>query len=191
SDENDRLPGLLPELRELAVQIFTCLRVEGGERLVHQQHLRIERERPRDGDALPHPARELVREAVPEAREMDEIQKVTGLPGALASRNAHLLQPELDVLLGGEPGEEGAVLEDDAAVSPRPADRAAILQHTTGVGGVEARDHVQQSGLAAAGGADEDQELAVTHIEPDVLERQHLATAAGKSPGNAFERELG
>ena len=42
-----------------------------AERLVHEQHRRIHRERARELDAHAHPAGELVRERVLEALELD------------------------------------------------------------------------------------------------------------------------
>ena len=69
-DEDDRLARGAPDALDLALQDLARLRVERGERLVHQQHGGIGRQRARDGAALAHAARELVRVAVLEAPEV-------------------------------------------------------------------------------------------------------------------------
>ncbi len=53
------------------------LRVECGERLVEQQHARLDRERARERDALLHAARELVRIALAGVPEPDELEQLS------------------------------------------------------------------------------------------------------------------
>ena len=53
--------GALPEPQQLEVEPLAGQRVEGAERLVEQQDLRLERERAGEGDALAGPARQLGR----------------------------------------------------------------------------------------------------------------------------------
>ena len=55
------MPSVPLEVLELDLDLLAQLLVEGAERLVEQQHLGLERERARQGDALPLAARELVR----------------------------------------------------------------------------------------------------------------------------------
>src|SRR6185312_13398690 len=66
-DEHDRLLGLLPQREQLALQELACLRVQCCERLVQHQDGRIVRKATRDGDALLHTTRQLVRMTVLEA----------------------------------------------------------------------------------------------------------------------------
>ena len=49
-----------PDVLDVAVKLLARQRVERRERLVHQQHARIGRERARQRDALLHAARQLV-----------------------------------------------------------------------------------------------------------------------------------
>ena len=63
-----------PQLEQLVLHQLARLDVERGERLVHQQDLRIEDQHLRQRHALAHAARELVRIAVLEAREADARQ---------------------------------------------------------------------------------------------------------------------
>ena len=57
--------GPLPEPQQLEVEPLAGQRVERAERLVEQQHLGLERERPGERDALAHPARQLATVARP------------------------------------------------------------------------------------------------------------------------------
>ena len=100
------------------------------------------------------------------------------------------LQPEGDVAIDRHMRIEGIGLEDhgDAPlggrqlIDPPPADgklaRADRLQPG---------DDAQQRGLAAARGADEDAELAILHLEIDVV--QDLDIAEGL--GDAAQRDVG
>ena len=57
-DEQHGAPVGLPQLEQLVLQDLAHLGVERGERLVHQQDLGLDGERPGDGDALLHAARQ-------------------------------------------------------------------------------------------------------------------------------------
>ena len=59
-DEHDGLPALREDPLDVAVKLVAGEGVEGGERLVHQQHAGIRRETARERDALAHAAGELV-----------------------------------------------------------------------------------------------------------------------------------
>ena len=75
-DEDRRDAELALDLADRAAQFLADLGVERTERLVHQQHLRPVRERPRDRDALLLTARELRRQTVVHAFERDEPQQL-------------------------------------------------------------------------------------------------------------------
>src|SRR6266478_3004647 len=79
SDEEDGLPGFLPELEQLVLHDLARLHVERGERLVHQQDARIDDPALRHRDALAHAAGELMGETVLEAGETDAIDPAPGL----------------------------------------------------------------------------------------------------------------
>ena len=73
-DEDDRRAELLPDREQLEVEPLAGHLVERAERLVHQQQRGLERERPRDRDALLHAARELPRMVVAEPGQLDELE---------------------------------------------------------------------------------------------------------------------
>src|SRR3546814_15741429 len=60
-NENDGPRFLVPYLQELLLHDLTCLRVERGERLVHQKDLGMRGKRTRQIGPLFHAARQLVR----------------------------------------------------------------------------------------------------------------------------------
>ena len=74
--EDHRRAGLRPDAKKLRVHPLSRHLVERPERLVHQEQCRREGERPRDRDALLHPARELPRIVLLEPLELDELQHV-------------------------------------------------------------------------------------------------------------------
>src|SRR5215469_5718743 len=70
-DEDDGLAQQLPERQQVVVEAKARDLVERGERLVHQQELRLGHQRARDRGAHLHPARELARVAPREAGKSD------------------------------------------------------------------------------------------------------------------------
>src|SRR5262249_27694594 len=88
-DEKDGRPRLAPDPHQLVLEASPRLRVQGAERLVHEQDLRIVGEDPRDLDTLLHPARQLAGILVLLALQVDESQvlpgdRVSTLPGQTA-----------------------------------------------------------------------------------------------------------
>src|SRR6185312_1268487 len=122
-DEDHGLGGAPDDGEQLLMHERARLRVERPERLVHQQDRRLDRQRARDGDALLHAARELRRETVLEALEVDEVDQLLRALLAFGARPALLLQAVKDVLPHRLPRVEREILEDDAAVGPGAGNR--------------------------------------------------------------------
>ena len=80
------LPARFKRLRQLALQHHAGLRVDRRERLVEQQHRRIDRERARQRHALPHAAGQLMRIVVGEFRELEVFQERLRAPLAARPR---------------------------------------------------------------------------------------------------------
>ena len=124
--------------------------------------------------------------AVAEAVELDELeQRVDALPdlgvrGAVAAAHA---QPESDVLEDAHVAEEGVVLEDEAHLARLrrlPGGLDTAYADRAGIGPRQPGQQAQQRGLAAAGGAEQREQLAVVDIEADVLERLEVAKGVGE-----------
>ena len=69
-------------------------------------------------------------------------------------------------------------LEDHGAVEARAVDLAVVDDDGAVARLIEAGQHVQDRGLAAAGMADQADELAAVDAEPDVLEHGGLVAVA-------------
>ena len=91
------MPVARPERLELVVQQVARHRVERAERLVHQQHVGVLRERAGERDALAHAARELVRALVAKSPRCTISSSSLAPRAALVARDAGELQRELDV----------------------------------------------------------------------------------------------
>src|SRR5262249_41803266 len=75
-----------------------------------------------------------------------------------------------DVVLDGEPGKQRHGLEDDRGVGIDPLERAAPVEDLAVRGRLEARDDAEECALAAAGRAEERDELALADHEIDLAE---------------------
>jgi len=84
-----RLLGLTDPGKEMVEIVERILGIERTEGLVQQQHARPDGERPRQGDALPLPARELCGVAMRQPAELNELQKLRHALGDLGLRRAH------------------------------------------------------------------------------------------------------
>ena len=91
-DEDDGRARLLPDRKEVLVELFPGKLVQGGEWLVHEEELGLDREGPRDADPLLHAAAELVRVGVGELGEPDELELLLDAPLLLLPLHLHHLQ---------------------------------------------------------------------------------------------------
>ena len=170
---------------DLLAQLDAHLGVERRQRLVEQQHPRPDREGPRERDALLHAARELVRVAAAGMAEADEVEQLAHPVAAVALPLTAHPQPELDVLPGGHVREQAVGLEDHADVPPvrrRPRQVDAVDDDRAGGRLVEPCDEPQRRRLAAAGRAEQRDELALLELEVDAVERGHGAEDAAQAP---------
>ena len=90
---------------------------------------------------------------------------------------AHL-EGEADVLLDRQPGEEGVLLEHDAAVGAGTLDELSVAVDLAAGGLEQSGDNIQQGALAAAGGSDDADELVVVDVKRHAVEGNHLTVAA-------------
>ena len=114
------------QVEQLRLHGLARLRVERAERLVHQQHLGIDRERARDADALLHAAGELVRAAIERIREPDELEIARRGVAQLGAAHALHLEAEHHVLQRGQPGQQLGELKHHAAIVAAALHLAAV-----------------------------------------------------------------
>ena len=112
--EQTVLPVVAPQRLELVVEDVARHRVERPERFVHQQHLRVLRERAGQRAALAHAARELVRALLREVGEVHHLEQLLAAVAPALARRAAELQRELDVAAHREPREQRRFLEHRA-----------------------------------------------------------------------------
>ena len=167
-DEGDGLSGLHPDLLDEKVHFIARECVEGAEGLVHQKHRGIDRQASHDRGALLHAARQLPRKLVLETRQADAVEElVDPLP---FRRLALDLEGQLDVLLEISPGQEVGILEDHRDFGMRLR-HGLVAQHDGAARKrMEPGHRPQQGGLAAAGRSEDAQELALAHIERDIVD---------------------
>jgi hypothetical protein len=60
-DDDDRDADSCPKVQQLEIETISSEFIQRAKRLIHQEYLRIDRQRSSDGHTLLHPARQLVR----------------------------------------------------------------------------------------------------------------------------------
>ncbi len=164
-DEGDGLAGLHPDFLDQQVHLVAGEGVERAERLVHQQHRRIDGKAADDRGALLHAARQFARDTCSRSRQ--------GRPGRAVCRCARgpaavplQLERQLDVLLQVAPRQQVGVLEDHRDLPGAAASIGFAAEHDPAAGQpVQPGHRPQQRGLAAARGAEDAEELALAHVE--------------------------
>ena len=176
-DEEDRFLRLVlrPQLRYQILEHGARHRVERAERLVHQQHRRIDGERLRDRHALLHAAGQLARQLAEDRAveadlaqffQRDRLQLVRAAPGKA------LLQRQHDVFARRHPREQTVILKDHAAVQPRAADWAPVDRDPSPRRPLQPRQQAQERALAAARLSQQADELPRRHGKVDVFQYQ-------------------
>src|SRR6266542_203701 len=126
-----------------------------------------------ESGALPLAAGELARLALEEMLDAEQRRRPLRLRLLLRLLDALRLQREDDVLVDGEVRIERVALEDhgDAALARgEVVDDAAADEDVAGGGLLEAGDHPQERGFSGARGAEEDEELALSALQVDVVD---------------------
>src|SRR5262245_11712432 len=175
---------LLLQTADLAAQADALERVERGKRLIEQQKSRGCGERARERDALLLAAGQLARVFRLAARQADQLEQLEDPAGDLAARHAPVDQAVADVGGDREVGEQRVRLEHDAVVALRRRQRgdvAPVLHDAPGALRLEAGDDAQQRGLAAAGGPEQADELALGDRQADVAQRREASEVLGDS----------
>src|SRR5260221_1248257 len=167
-DEDDGLALGFPNAQQLAAHTESRNRIQGAERFVEKQHVRIYRERPRHFEPLFHAARQFLRIGLLEALQTHQLDVVGDSLLALLLRQ--LEQSESDVSFHRLPREDAALLKDKNAARVRPAYHLAIDENLSAGRGNKTRDNVQQSRFAAAGRPEKADKFAYIHIQVDVIE---------------------
>ena len=178
-----REPLALPQFQQLAAQVLRGEHVQRAEWLVHQQRGRLHDEGTGETDTLAHSAGQFlgISRLVPvQAHHVDRAQRPLG---PRRRRHPPRLQPDLHVLLHGEPGQQRERLEHHRGVPVGPYQPPAAEQHLALGRCDQAGDAAQQGGLAAAAAAEQRDELALADVQRDAVEHRHRVALR---PGERF-----
>jgi hypothetical protein len=171
-----RSPRISSPVRVSRFPVGSSARMTGG----------IDGQGPRNRDALPFPARELLREVRQARAELYETQQLPGALVHLAPRPPAQVQREPDVLHAGERGQQVEELEDEAdLVAPHarqlvvrePAERLVVHADLPRRGAVEPSDQVEERGLAGSGRADDRGHLTPADRQAHIVEGRDVALA--------------
>ena len=154
--------------------------IQRTERFVEQQDIGGDGEGAGKGHPLALAAGEFMRAAKGFAGQTYERQHSLGFGAAFGARDAAHPQAEANVIGERHVGEQGVVLKHRGGRAPGGADTghiAAADQDAAGDGLAKAADQVQKRGLAAAGRAQEDDELSRCDFQADVVQGEGCAVA--------------
>lgn len=159
--------------------------VKRAEGFVHQEQVGVEGERAGDGGALLHAAGKLPGIFLAETGEIDEVERALDARLLVRRRVAHDFERQGDVLFDGAPGIERGGLEDIAvgAALAGLLGRQAVDGDRAGCRLFEIGDDPQERRLAAAGRADEGDEIAL--LDGEVHAGQRRDGAIGGLEGEA------
>ena len=174
-DEEDAFSGARPDVEDQFLHLLAGQRVERAQRLIHQEHVGIGGERPRDADSLTHAARKLPDAPVLDALEVNEPEHLSRPIMALLLRDTSEPQSEGDIVDDIEPRHQRAMLKHDAALRTRTLDRSPAEGNRPGGRLQETCHEVQERGLPAPGRAERDDEAARFDRQRNMIERDHVS----------------
>ncbi len=172
-DVQERDADPLLQRLELDLQRPAELGVQRAERLVEQQHGRVEHQRPGQGHPLLLPAGQLAGPALGERAEMDQVD---GLPHPglqLLLGQLPVTQAEGHIVEHGEKREQRVALEhrvDVPLVGRNHRHVDVVEQYPAGRRLLEPGDQPQRGRLAAARGTEQREELPAGHGQVDLVD---------------------
>src|SRR5512140_1247222 len=193
-DQEDRDAPLLVDVEDEAGHVFLLLEVHPGHRLVEEQELRIERQRPAELDPLAKAVGQRPDRLLPDVLELEEINDVlVRLPvlDLLGPRRPEedaarqdpalheLVASQHQVVEDGHVVEEGDVLEGAGdpqvghLVRVHPGDLAILEVDRPALRLVDARDAVEDRGLPGSVGADDRVDAPLLHVDRNPVDRFH------------------
>ena len=172
-DEGGGDAELALERLDLGPHVGAQLRIEIGERLVHQEDARLADDGAAEGDALLLAAGELARLPAQQVLDLEQLGGLLDPPLALLLADLLDLERVEQVVVRAHVRVERVLLENEGDVSVLRLDTDHALVVDADVARVrllQPGDHAQRGRLAAAGGAEQHQELSVAHLEGEVVD---------------------
>ena len=125
----------------MILQVGSGESVQRRERLVEQEHFRTRHQRPRDGDALRLAAGQFARPHPGFVGEADALER--GRDALPPFRLRPVAETKADIVGNFQPGQQPRLLEDDADLLMRRADRLAVQEHRAFARRIESGDSAQ------------------------------------------------
>ncbi len=119
----------VPEIVDLAAQIFSGEHVKRAERLVEKEQFRIDDEGTREANALLHAAGQFLRIGTFEPVETDDVDRFESSLRAFRTSDTLRLETEFDVFKYGQPRQQRKGLEDHRNVGVRPMQRLTAARY--------------------------------------------------------------
>ena len=176
SNIDERALDLVAQLDELGTHLVTQLGVQVGQRLVHQEDLRITHDGAADSDTLALAARKRLGLAVEVLGDTQDLGSGANLAVDLVFGDLLELKRKRHVLVHRHVGVQSIALEhhgDVAVLGRHVVDALAVDEHVARGNVLQAGDHAHRRGLTAARRANEDDELLVVNGEVKVLNSEH------------------
>ncbi len=164
--------------RDLGPHLHAQLGIQVGKRLVEQEHLGLAHDGPAHGHALPLAAGEGLGLAVQQLLDVQDLGRLVHALVDLLLGELADLQPEGHVLVHGHVRVQGVVLEhhgDVPVLGRHVVHQLAVDVELPGGDLLQAGDHAQGGGLAAARRADQHHELLVVDRDAAIIHRQYAA----------------
>ncbi len=195
SDEDAGDVQIVMQAAQPAAEFLAHLGIEGAERFVEQEDARLDGEGAGERDALALAAGQLVRIAVAEPIELNQIEQLAHpLADVLlrwAGRARAQAQPEGHVFGDGQMAKEGIMLEDESHLALAGGGVGSVFvveADGTAVGNFEAGDDAQQGGLSRTRWPEQRHQLALFDAQADILQR--FERAVGLANAADFDAHL-
>ena len=167
---------------QFQLHLLTQLQIQRAQGLVQQEHLRLVDQRAGDGDALLLATGKRLHGTLFVALHFHEAQHAVHALGDLRLGQFAQLEAEGDVVKDVQMGEKGVFLKDGvhaAAVRRHVGDVLVLKEDAALSGHLEAADNAQHGGLAAAGGAEQRDELTLADVKVDIVKHLRVAKTLG------------
>ena len=168
---------------QLTLHVPAQLPVERAQRLVHQEHARVEDERTRERDPLLLATGELAWKAALVAREPHQLERLADPAPDVGGGHLPHLERERDVLGDLEVREHSVALEDHAEVAllrRKRGDIDAVDRDRAPARMDEARHHHERRRLARTARSQQREERSGGDGHADVADRHHRPEELGQ-----------
>src|SRR5689334_1167360 len=183
-----------PVLREqLSTQFYPQLRVEPGQRLIHEKGLRTAHDGAAEGRALPLSLRQLRGQTVEHGAESETLRRFADATRDVRVGGTAHFERKRNVVADAEVGVQRGGLKHHRHVASggRVVRDHPLADHDIATGRLlQPGDAPEHGGLPGARRAEQDEELAVSHVEIQVVQRLHAAVEHLAQPAESDRRHL-